>query len=134
MPEVVRYAPDDRQRQMVEMMVGVGVPEADIARVLGIDAATLRRHYDTELATGLIVANARVAESLYRKAVGDGPQSVTAAMFWLKTRSGWREAAEKPGSGADAAIRAMSDAELEAAIAEVKRKIAQTAQAMEREH
>ena len=34
---------------------------------------------------------ARVAESLYRKVTSDGTQSVTAAIFWLKTRGGWKE-------------------------------------------
>ena len=34
-------------------------------------------------------ATAKVAES--RKATSDGPQSVTAAIFWLKTKGGWRE-------------------------------------------
>ena len=28
---------------------------------------------------------------LFRKATSDGSQSVTAAIFWLKPRSGWRE-------------------------------------------
>jgi len=32
-----------------------------------------------------------VAESLFRKATGEGSQSVTAAIFWLKTKGGWRE-------------------------------------------
>lgn len=31
------------------------------------------------------------AESLFRKATGDGSQSVTAAIFWLKTWGSWRE-------------------------------------------
>ena len=111
------------RRRMVAVMTGVGVAEVDIARVFGIDHATLRVHHPIELETGLIVANARVAESLYRKAVGDGPQSVTAAMFCLKTRAGWREADAHPGSSVDARIQAMSDAELEASIVEFKRKI-----------
>ena len=73
-------------------MAGYGVPEADIARVLGIDPKTLRKHYRDELDTGHIVANAKVAESLFRKATGDHRQSVTAAIFGLKTRAGWKEA------------------------------------------
>jgi hypothetical protein len=41
-----------------------------------------------ELESGAIKANARVAESLFRKATsGDGRESVTAAIFWLKTRA-----------------------------------------------
>ncbi|MER8822615.1 hypothetical protein NKH70_22830 [Mesorhizobium sp. M0991] len=35
--------------------------------------------------------NARVAESLYRKATGEGREAVTAAIFWLKTRARWKE-------------------------------------------
>ena len=36
-------------------------------------------------------ANAKVAENLYRKATGEGREAVIAAIFWLKTRAGWRE-------------------------------------------
>ena len=72
-------------------MAAYGVPESDIARVVGIGPKTLRKHYRDELDTGHIKANSRIAESLYRKALGDGPQSVTAAIFWLKTRARWKE-------------------------------------------
>ena len=72
-------------------MTAYGVPESDIARVIGIDPKTLRKHYRDELDTGQIKATARVAESLFRKATSDGPQSVTAEIFWLKTKGGWRE-------------------------------------------
>jgi len=57
------------------------VPEADIATVVGIDPKTLRKHYRTERNTSAIKANSRIAESLFRKALGDGSQSVTAAVF-----------------------------------------------------
>jgi hypothetical protein len=72
-------------------MAAYGVPETDVARVLGIDPKTLRKHYREELDTGSIKANSRIAESLYRKATGEGPQSVTACIFWLKTRARWKE-------------------------------------------
>jgi hypothetical protein len=32
-----------------------------------------------------------MAENLYRKAMGNGPQAVTATIFWLKTRAQWKE-------------------------------------------
>ena len=73
-------------------MAAYGVPELAVARVLAVDPKTLRKHYREELDTGQIKATAKVAESLFRKATGDGAQSVTAAIFWLKTRGGWREA------------------------------------------
>ena len=72
-------------------MAAYGTPEVDIDKVLAIDPKTLRKHYREELDTGQIKANSRVAESLYRKALGDGSQSVTAAIFWLKTRGRWKE-------------------------------------------
>jgi hypothetical protein len=85
------YQPEPSQRRQAEAMAGYGVSEKDIARVLGIDPKTLRKHYRDELDTGQIKATAKVAESLFRKATGDGPQSVTAAIFWLKTRGQWKE-------------------------------------------
>ena len=72
-------------------MAAYGVPEADIATVIGIDAKTLRKHYRQELDTGQIKANTKVAENLYRKATGDGREAVIAAIFWLKTRARWKE-------------------------------------------
>ena len=85
------HKPDPAGRRQVEALAGYGIPEAEIAGVVGIDAKTLRKHYRHELDHGHTKANSRVAESLYRKALGDGAQSVTAAIFWLKTRAGWKE-------------------------------------------
>jgi hypothetical protein len=85
------HKPDPFHRRQVEAMAAYGVPEVGIARVVGIDAKTLRKHYRDELDTGQIRATAKVAESLYRKATSDGSQSVIAAIFWLKTRGGWKE-------------------------------------------
>ena len=85
------HIPEPAGRRQVEAMAAYGVPEADIARVLGIDPKTLRKHYRDELDTGGIKANSKIAESLFRKAMGDGPQSVTACIFWLKTRAHWKE-------------------------------------------
>jgi hypothetical protein len=80
-------------------MAAYGVPEADIARVVGIDPKTLRKHYRDELDLGAVKANSRMAENLYRKAMGDGPQAVTATIFWLKTRARWKEATgEEPAT------------------------------------
>jgi hypothetical protein len=40
-------------------MAGYGVPEADIAGVIGVDPKTLRKHYRSELDHGHVKANAR---------------------------------------------------------------------------
>ena len=45
--------------------------------VLDIDVEELKASYSKELAGGQIKANAKVAESLYRKAIGEGRESVS---------------------------------------------------------
>jgi hypothetical protein len=85
------HGPTPMGRRQVEALAGFGVPEADIAGVVGIDAKTLRKHYLHELKHGHVKANAKVAENLFRKATGDGREAVIAAIFWMKTRAGWKE-------------------------------------------
>lgn len=84
------YAPTEKDRSMVRAMIGFGIQDYEIARVLGISAPTLRKYYADELAVGHIEMNAKVANSLYKRATGDGPDAVKAAMFWLECRAGWR--------------------------------------------
>ena len=85
------HEPDTLDRRQVEALAGYGVPEPEIAGVLGIDPKTLRKYYREELDYGHTKANAKVAENLYRIALGEGREAVTAAIFWLKTRAKWRE-------------------------------------------
>lgn len=94
------HRPQPVTRRQVEAMAGYGVPEADIARVVRIDPKTLRKHYREELDTGHVKANAKVAENLFRKATGEGREAVIAAIFWLKTRAGWKETTVQEHSAA----------------------------------
>jgi hypothetical protein len=91
MTEAEAAGPDEASRRRVEALAGYGVSEADIARVLAMEPATLRRLYRAELDSGHIKTNSKVAENLFRKATGEGREAVIAAIFWLKTRAGWRE-------------------------------------------
>ena len=71
------HTPDPALRRQVEAMAGYGIPELGIAKVIGIDPKTLRKHYRSELDLGHIKANSAVAQSLFKKgdrrrpAVGD---------------------------------------------------------------
>ncbi len=106
-------------------MATYGIPEADIARVIGIDPKTLRKHYRDELDTGHIMALAKVAESLFRKATSDSPQSVTTAIFWLKTRGGWRENPRDQHSTQNTDLSKHSDEELDGMIAALQKTMAE---------
>ena len=82
------HKPDPAQRRQVEAMAAYGIPENDIAAVVGIDPKTLRKHYRDELDLGETKANAQVASYLFNAAKSG---NVTAQIFWLKTRARWRE-------------------------------------------
>ena len=82
------YEPTPEQRKQVEAMAAYAIPEIDIARVIGIDAKTLRKHFRDELDLGHVKANAQVAGFLFTAAKSG---NVTAQIFWLKVRAGWSE-------------------------------------------
>ncbi len=106
-----RYEANEAHRRVVRAMAAYGVPQKEIAASVGISAPTLRLYYAHELATSATEVNAKVAESLYRKALGSTPQAVTAAIFWLKCRAGWRERPEESELGKKArAAAAAQDA------------------------
>jgi hypothetical protein len=74
---------------MVKAMAAYGIPPSEIGLAIGVSAPTVRKYFWREIEVGAVEANARVAESLYKKACGEGQGSVTAAIFWLKARAGW---------------------------------------------
>jgi len=82
------YKPTDEARARVEQLAAAGIRDEDIALYLGITRPTLDKYYKEELKIGTIKANAVIANTLYQQAK-EG--NTTAAIFWLKTRAGWRE-------------------------------------------
>jgi hypothetical protein len=82
------HKPDKLSRDTVTLHATVGTTQANIARLLGIDEKTLRKHYRDELDLSLAQANATIGGNLFNKAKGGD----TACMiFWMKTQAGWRE-------------------------------------------
>jgi hypothetical protein len=92
------FVPTEKQRGQVEAMAGYGIPEQAIADKFGIAKNTLRKHFEAELKTGATTANSIVGEFLFATISGkndfkDNPGRIAAAMFWAKTRMGWKETA-----------------------------------------
>lgn len=92
------FKPTAEQRKNVETLAGLGLKRDEICLLVEnpttrapIDEKTLRRHFRRELDRGAPKMGAKIAESIARKALGDGPQSVTAAIWFSKCRMGWRE-------------------------------------------
>lgn len=81
------------RRKRVETLAAMGMSQSYIAKDLGITERTLRERFREELDAGMVKANTAVASNLYAIAMDKThPKCVTAAIFWLKARAGWREA------------------------------------------
>jgi hypothetical protein len=95
------FEPTETQRALVSELPACGVRQEIIAKRIGIDPKTLRKGFRKELREGKADASAIVAESLFRKATGDGKSAVVAAIFWLKTQAGWKETSALEHTGKD---------------------------------
>ena len=95
---MLEHVPTDKTREQVLSASGLGLPQLQIAALLGISDVTLRKHYEKELAVGKATASANVAKSLYNKALsGD----TTAAIWWTKAQMRWSETVKQELTGAD---------------------------------
>lgn len=95
------HEPTKVTREVVKLHSMVGTPQEVIADILNIDAKTLRKWYRKELDVSVAQANAQVGGALYNKAIkGD----TAAAIFWLKTRAGFREKQEVDHTSSDGSM------------------------------
>jgi hypothetical protein len=92
------HVPTEESRTLVESLSGFGIPQDEIARLLGIDPKTLRLHYAEQIELGSIKATAKVAQNLFNMACKPTREGLSAAIFWLKVRAGWSEYAPRPPS------------------------------------
>jgi hypothetical protein len=80
----------DESRKTVRALAGYGLKHEQIARIIGLRSPkTLRKYFQSELASGTAEANAQVAQTLFRMATSGTQPAAT--MFWLKTRARWNE-------------------------------------------
>jgi len=94
------FEPTAEQRRTVQVLSGIGVPQDQIALIIGVDPKTLRKTCRDDLDRGMAEANVKVAQTLFGMATrGD---NTAATVFWMKSRAGWREKQEvvvEPGTG-----------------------------------
>ena len=101
MTQGIPFTPTAEQRNQVEVLAGFGLPQAQIAVLLGCDPKTLRKHFGQELEVGDAKATAKIAQTLFNKALSGDTASL---IFWMKARAGWRERVvqEHTGPGGEA--------------------------------
>ena len=92
------HQPTDKTRAEIVALRSYGVPIKEVAAYIGIDDKTIYKYYREELENSAIKANANVGKFLYQAASGQAlttgatySDCVRAAMFWAKTRMGWKE-------------------------------------------
>lgn len=78
-------------------MSAMGIPQDQIAMVVGCDPKTLRKHCQKQLDEGSIKATFKVAQNLFRQATEEN--NTAAMIFWMKARAGWSERTEITGAG-----------------------------------
>lgn len=98
------FQPTDEQHRLVEQFAAFGIPVEQMVHLITdkagkpISENTLRKYFKTELETGTVKANAKIARTLFEKAAGG---DTTAMIFWLKTRARWKEPQHVELSGPD---------------------------------
>jgi hypothetical protein len=94
----IAHVPTQETRTLVRTLSAVGIRFEDIAAKLDIGQDTLVKHYRKELDDGRIDANASIGKTLFEQAKAG---NTAAAIFWLKTRAGWKETAVNEITGKD---------------------------------
>ena len=103
-----QHKPTEKTRAEIIALRSYGVPIKEVAAYIDIDDKTLYKYYREELENSAIKANANVGKFLYQAASGQALQTgashgdcVRAAMFWAKTRMGWKETNVQEHTGVD---------------------------------
>jgi hypothetical protein len=95
-------------RERARYLAGVGVPQDDIAKIIGCAPKTLRKRFRDDLDRGVAEANATMCGYLFASAKAG---NIAAIIFWLKTRA-WREGMASDDSIASVAGRAARSSSL----------------------
>jgi hypothetical protein len=75
------YQPTDKDRRIAEALSGWSIPQDRIARVIGVDPKTLRKHFADELEMGSAKLEAQLAQNLLRIAQGQDRQALIATIL-----------------------------------------------------
>ena len=98
------FTPTDAQRELVEELASFGHRQSEIVLFIKkkdgspISEPTLLKNFKAELADGKVKANVKVAQTLYKKAIGG---DTTSMIFWLKSQAGWKDTQRVELTGKD---------------------------------
>ncbi|MFC4669466.1 hypothetical protein ACFO5X_12965 [Seohaeicola nanhaiensis] len=106
MPDPTPHSPTDDSRRQVSTMVAFGIPQDKIAVIIGISAPTMRKYYREVINVADAKALSVLAKFLFSAATGEALRTgathadcIQSAMFWMKTRAGWKETSAHEHTG-----------------------------------
>lgn len=87
------YEPTHEDRAFVENAAAVGIAHTVLSENFGIDPKTLRKHFRTELNSGMLKAHMQVGAGLFNMATKSKDEKVRLeASKWYSARQmGWKE-------------------------------------------
>ena len=89
-----KFELSEENRHQVELAVGFGLNQAQIAKLMNCDVTTLRKYFRHELHAKNKKLGMSIGSQLYKKAMkGD----TISAIFLAKTKAGFRETVEHEG-------------------------------------
>ena len=98
------FKPSETQRELVKQLAAIGVRHAEMPIFVkdeagkSISEPTLLKYFEAELNEGKVKANVKVAQTLYKKAIGG---DTTSMIFWLKAQAGWKDTQRVELTGKD---------------------------------
>jgi hypothetical protein len=98
------HEPSKHTRHTVKFLYAGGRTQAQIAEIIDVHEATLRKYYVAELEIGKAEIDAAMTQGLVLRGIGGPDQDWTkidtaANLFWHKTRMGFRERDERHHTG-----------------------------------
>ena len=88
------FEPTPEQERVCSLGVAFGLTHEQIAKLVGCDAKTLRKHFKNALETGREKLTMAIGSQLYKKAMNGDTIS---AIFLAKTKAGFTEKVEHEG-------------------------------------
>ena len=98
------FTATDEQRELVQQLAAFGLRQSEVVLFVkkkdgtSISEPTLLKNFKNELCTGKVKANVKVAQTLYKKAIGG---DTTSMIFWLKSQAGWKDTQRVELTGKD---------------------------------
>lgn len=97
-----KHVPTDAIRNSVCLAMGMGLTYEQAAAVLMISVETLTKYYQWELDFGAQRLNMAIAGNIATMAQSrTHPKAATCAIYWTKTRMGWKEVGSRVGDDPD---------------------------------